>query len=110
VAGRTGFGWFGVNDWTTEWTYRDVTEVVEGAAPTLDAIMLAQGADRRAGRRTGPDDHQIEKTLGYQVGKIGIEPQIENALGLINVNAIATASPRVETIIFGPPTHGQHQT
>jgi citrate lyase subunit beta / citryl-CoA lyase len=28
--------------------------------------------------------------------------QIENALGLTNVNAIAAASPRVETIIFGP--------
>jgi citrate lyase subunit beta/citryl-CoA lyase len=45
---------------------------------------------------------QIEKTMGYEVGKIGIEAQIENALGLINVDAIATASPRVETIIFGP--------
>ena len=31
-----------------------------------------------------------------------IEAQIENALGLTNVNAIAAASPRVETIIFGP--------
>ena len=36
------------------------------------------------------------------MGRIGIEAQIENALGLINVDAIATASPRVETIIFGP--------
>ena len=45
---------------------------------------------------------QIEKTMGYEVGKIGIEAQIENALGLVNVDAIATASPRVETIIFGP--------
>lgn len=45
---------------------------------------------------------QIEKTNGLEVGKIGIEAQIENALGLTNVNTIATASPRVETIIFGP--------
>ena len=36
------------------------------------------------------------------VSRVGIEAQIENALGLINVDAIATASPRVETIIFGP--------
>ena len=40
--------------------------------------------------------------MGYEVGRIGIEAQIENALGLTNVDAIATASPRVETIIFGP--------
>jgi citrate lyase subunit beta/citryl-CoA lyase len=45
---------------------------------------------------------QIEKTMGFEVGRIGIEAQIENALGLINVDAIAASSPRVETIIFGP--------
>jgi citrate lyase subunit beta/citryl-CoA lyase len=45
---------------------------------------------------------QIEKVMGYEIGRIGIEAQIENAEGLINVDAIAAASPRVETIIFGP--------
>jgi citrate lyase subunit beta / citryl-CoA lyase len=45
---------------------------------------------------------QIETTMGYQVGRIGIEAQIENALGLVNVDEIAAASPRVETIVFGP--------
>ena len=29
-----------VNDWTTQWTYQDVTEVVEGAGANLDCIML----------------------------------------------------------------------
>src|SRR6185503_6034893 len=29
-----------VNDLTTEWTYRDVIEVVEGAGANLDCIML----------------------------------------------------------------------
>ena len=45
---------------------------------------------------------QIEKTMGLEVGRIGIEAQIENAAGLIAVDDIAAASPRVETIIFGP--------
>jgi citrate lyase subunit beta/citryl-CoA lyase len=45
---------------------------------------------------------QIETTLGYPVGRIGIEAQIENARGLLEVDAIAKASHRVETIIFGP--------
>jgi citrate lyase subunit beta/citryl-CoA lyase len=45
---------------------------------------------------------QLEKAHGYEVGRIGIEAQIENARGLIEVDAIAQASPRVETIIFGP--------
>jgi citrate lyase beta subunit len=45
---------------------------------------------------------QIEKANGLEVGRIGIEAQIETAQGLINVNDIAFASPRIETIIFGP--------
>ena len=101
-------GWEGktrvvrVNDWTTEWTYRDVTQVVEGAGSNLDCIMLpkVQTADQVVALDLLLT--QIEKTVGLEVGRIGIEAQIENALGLINVDAIATASPRVETIIFGP--------
>ncbi len=91
-----------VNDWTTSWTYRDVIEVVEGAGANLDAIMLpkVQTADQVLALDLLLT--QIEKTVGLEVGRLGIEAQIENALGLINVDAIAAASPRVETVIFGP--------
>jgi citrate lyase subunit beta/citryl-CoA lyase len=44
---------------------------------------------------------QIERSTGLEVGRIGIEAQIEDARGLLEVDAIAKASPRVETIIFG---------
>jgi citrate lyase subunit beta / citryl-CoA lyase len=91
-----------VNDWTTEWTYRDVVEVVEGAGPNLDAIMLPKVQSAEQVVALDLLMTQVEKTMGYEVGRIGIEAQIENALGLINVDAIAAASPRVETIIFGP--------
>ena len=91
-----------VNDWTTQWTYADVIEVVEGAGADLDAIMLpkVQSADQVVALDLLLT--QLERANGYQVGRIGIEAQIENALGLVNVDAIAAASPRVETIIFGP--------
>jgi citrate lyase subunit beta/citryl-CoA lyase len=91
-----------VNDWTTSWTYRDVIEVVEGAGANLDCVMLpkVQTADQVVALDLLIT--QIEKTVGLDVGRIGIEAQIENSIGLINVDAIASASPRVETIIFGP--------
>ena len=91
-----------VNDWTTQWTYADVVEVVEGAGQNLDCIMLpkVQTADQVVALDLLLT--QIEKSMGFEVGRIGIEAQIENAMGLINVDAIAAASPRVETIIFGP--------
>ena len=91
-----------VNDWTTQWTYKDVIEVVEGAGANLDCIMLPKVQTAAQVQALDVLLTQIETTMGYEVGQIGIEAQIENALGLINVDEIAVASPRVETIIFGP--------
>ena len=91
-----------VNDLTTHWTYRDVITVVEGAGANLDCIMLPKVQD--AGQVVWLDLllTQIEKTVGLEAGRIGIEAQIENAKGLVNVDDIAAASPRIETVIFGP--------
>ena len=91
-----------VNDWTTEWTYADVIEVVAGAGANLDCIMLPKVQTAEQVVALDLLLTQLEKVHGLELGRLGIEAQIENALGLTNVNAIATASPRVETIIFGP--------
>ena len=91
-----------VNDWTTHWTYRDVITVVEGAGPNLDCVMLPKVQDDLQVKALDLLITQIEKTMGWQVGRIGIEAQIENARGLVNVDAIAAASPRLQTIVFGP--------
>jgi citrate lyase subunit beta / citryl-CoA lyase len=91
-----------VNDWTTHWTYRDVVEVVEGAGANLDAIMLPKVQNAEQVVALDLLLTQIEKTIGLEVGKIAIEAQIENAQGLIAIDAIAKASPRLETLIFGP--------
>jgi len=91
-----------VNDLTTQWTYRDVIEVVEGAGAELDCMMLPKVQSPSHVEWLDLTLTQLEQTLGLPVGGIGIEAQIENAAGLVNVDAIAAASPRVETIIFGP--------
>jgi len=91
-----------VNDWTTQWTYADVIEVVAGAGANLDCIMLPKVQNAEQIQALDMLLTQIEKSEGLVVGRIGIEAQIENAMGLTNVDAIAAASPRVETIIFGP--------
>jgi len=91
-----------VNDWTTQWTYRDVVTVVEGAGQSLDCVMLPKVQDAHQVVALDLLLTQIETTMGFPVGRIGIEAQIENARGLVNVDAIAAASPRLETLIFGP--------
>src|SRR3954452_20808122 len=108
VAALTEGDWTGkarvvrVNDLTTPWTYQDVIELVEGAGAHLDAIMLPKVQEAAHVQWLDLTLTQLEKALGLPVGGIGIEAQIENARGLVNVDAIAAASPRVETIIFGP--------
>ena len=91
-----------VNDWTTQWTYRDVITVVEGAGANLDCIMLPKVQTAEHVVALDLLLTQIETEAGLEVGRIGIEAQIENAKGLVNVDAIAAASARIETIIFGP--------
>jgi citrate lyase subunit beta / citryl-CoA lyase len=90
-----------VNAWDTKWTYRDVIHIVENASERLDELMLPKvqsAADVVA------LDHlltQIELNTGRRT-KVGIEAQIETTRGLINVEEICAASPRMETIVFGP--------
>jgi citrate lyase subunit beta/citryl-CoA lyase len=91
-----------VNDWTTQWTYTDVIEIVEGAGANLDCIMLPKVQNAEQVVALDLLLTQLERTNGLEVGRLGIEAQIENAMGLININAIAAASPRIESIIFGP--------
>ena len=91
-----------VNDWTTQWTYTDVIEIVEGAGANLDCIMLPKVQNAEQVVALDLLLTQLERTNGLEVGRLGIEAQIENAIGLINIDAIAAASPRIETVIFGP--------
>jgi citrate lyase subunit beta/citryl-CoA lyase len=91
-----------LNDVATPFAYRDVIEVVEGAGANLDCLMLP--------KVTSPDHvvwldlllTQIERAVGLPEGRIGIEAQIEDARGLTRIDAIAGASPRLETLVFGP--------
>ncbi|WP_344125935.1 CoA ester lyase [Saccharopolyspora halophila] len=101
-------GWDGkirsvrVNALDTEWTYRDVVTVVEGAGAELDSIILPKVSAADHVRWLDLTLTQIERAMGLRLGGIGIEPQIEDARGLVDIDAIATASPRVRSLIYGP--------
>jgi citrate lyase subunit beta/citryl-CoA lyase len=91
-----------VNGAATRWAHRDVIEVVERAGARIDTIVLP---------KVSTPDHviwldlllgQLEQACDLPEGQIGIEAQIEDAAGLVAVDAIATASARLEALIFGP--------
>ncbi len=91
-----------INAWDTEWTYGDVIEVVGSAGPRLDEVMLPKVQSAAEVVALDLLLTQVEKKSGLPIGHIGIEAQIETTRGLINVDEICAASPRLETIIFGP--------
>jgi len=91
-----------VNGTDTPHYYRDLIAVVEQAGDRLDAVMLPKVRTPGDVEMTDKLLTQVELATGLEPGRIGIEAQIEDATGLIACEAIATASPRMETLIFGP--------
>jgi citrate lyase subunit beta / citryl-CoA lyase len=91
-----------VNGTDTPHYYRDLIDVVEQAGDRLDAVMLPKVRTPGDVEMTGKLLTQIELARGLPPGRIGIEAQIEDAAGLLACEAIAAASPRMETLIFGP--------
>ncbi|RKS71866.1 citrate lyase subunit beta/citryl-CoA lyase [Actinomadura pelletieri DSM 43383] len=91
-----------INDLDTHHAYRDVIEVVEGAGARLDAIMLPKAQDATHVQWLDRLLTQIERAMGLPVGRIGIEAQIEDARSMIDIDAIAASSPRLESLVLGP--------
>jgi citrate lyase subunit beta/citryl-CoA lyase len=91
-----------VNGWESPWTYADVIEVVTGAGSRIDALVLPK--TQSAAQVVALDLllSQVEHAAGLPVGRIGLEVQIEDAVGLLHVAGIAAASPRLQSLVFGP--------
>ncbi|MHB8646266.1 MAG: HpcH/HpaI aldolase/citrate lyase family protein [Thermomicrobiales bacterium] len=90
-----------MNALDTPYAYRDLIEVVEAAGDRLDCVVVPKV--ERA------EDVYVVETLLRQIAMakgfantIGIEVQIETALGCVNANAIAACSAQVEAILYGP--------
>ena len=91
-----------INQVTSRFAFDDLREVVSGAGAVLDCVMVPKV--RNAGDVAFVDRAllQLEQSLGLPVGGIGIEAQIEDAMGLMNADEIAFASERLETLTYGP--------
>lgn len=90
-----------VNAWDTVWTYRDVIKVLTGASDRLDLLMLPKVHRAADVHALAALVGQVEADLG-RAKPLGLELIIESAEGLMNVEAIAAASPRIEALHYGP--------
>ncbi|WP_018658196.1 HpcH/HpaI aldolase/citrate lyase family protein [Actinomadura flavalba] len=91
-----------VNDLDTPWAYRDVIDVVEHAGAHLDVIILPKVQEASHVQWLDRLLTQIERAHDLEPGRIGIEAQIEDARGMVEIDAIAASSPRLEALVYGP--------
>src|SRR5918996_1975205 len=90
-----------INGLDTHWCYRDVVDVVEQAGAALDAIVIPKVGGAGDVHLVATLLAQIEEATGLQ-RRIGLAVLIETAIGMVNVDEIATACPeRMEAMIFG---------
>ncbi len=98
--GETGL-WTRINALNSPWALDDIIEIVAAVGDKLDVVMLP--------KVEGPwDIHYLDQLLAQLEARHGITRPImihailETAEGVNNVEAIATASPRMHGISLGP--------
>lgn len=89
-----------INGLDTQFMYREVVELMEQAGSAIDLILVPKvgcAADLYAVDMLLT---QIETAMGL-THRVGLEILIETPLGVQNIDEIAAASPRNESILFG---------
>jgi malyl-CoA/(S)-citramalyl-CoA lyase len=106
IAALNGVDWRGktlslrINGLDTHYMYRDVVDVLEQAPGKLDLIMIPKIGTAADVYALDMLATQIEQAKGAKK-RVGFELIIETALGMQNVEAIAAASKRLESLHFG---------
>lgn len=97
-----------INGLDTAWCYRDVLALVEKGGERLDAIMIP-----KVGNASDVYAIDVLVTQASQAvarrKRIGLEAIIETVAGLTNIDAIAAASPRLESLHFGAADYAASQ-
>ena len=105
VAREVDFGeaalWTRVNSLESPWVLDDLTTLVTEVGERIEVVMIP--------KVEGPwDIHYVDRLLAQLEAKAGLERPIlvhailETGLGVVNLEEIATASPRMQGMSFGP--------
>jgi malyl-CoA/(S)-citramalyl-CoA lyase len=89
-----------INGLDTHYMYRDVVDIIEQGGERLDLIMIPKVGTAADVYAVDMLVTQCEDAVGRKK-RIGFEHIIETALGMANVDAIAAASKRNESLHFG---------
>ena len=84
-----------INAVGSPWFADDVEQVVRLAGESIDCIVLPKV-------ESAEDIATVAERLAAHGCSAGLEAQIESARGLLEVERIVAASPRLEALVFGP--------
>ncbi|MBW1696192.1 MAG: CoA ester lyase [Deltaproteobacteria bacterium] len=87
-----------INNWETQMTNDDLEAIVY---PGLNGVCLAKCGEPDNVKRLDWKLEELEQRRGIEPGSIAIQLLIETAKGVINAYPSATASKRVNSLIFG---------
>src|SRR6185295_6717204 len=105
IARATDFGdtalWTRVNSLESPWVLDDLLRLVTEVGDKLEVVMVP--------KVEGPwDIHYVDRLLAQLEAKAGLDRALmihailETSLGVVNLEEIATASPRMQGMSFGP--------
>ena len=93
--------WTRINALDSPWVLDDLIELVSRAGNQIDVIMVPKVEHAR-------DIHYLDRLVAQLEARAGISRPIslhaliETALGVVNLESIASASPRMQGMSFGP--------
>ena len=91
-----------INGVATQWCLRDMIEVVTGAGKNLDCIMVPKVEDAAHAALHRPSADPARDRVRDRSQDRDRGPDRDRPAGHVNLNEIATATDRIETLIFGP--------
>ncbi|MBB4571618.1 HpcH/HpaI aldolase/citrate lyase family protein [Rhizobium leucaenae] len=89
-----------INGLDTHYMYRDVVDLMEQAGDRIDTLLVPKVGVPADLYMVEAMVKQIEIAKGYKT-RVGLEALIETALGMANVEAIASFGSRLEALHFG---------
>jgi malyl-CoA/(S)-citramalyl-CoA lyase len=93
--------WTRVNELASPYFFDDITQIVSAIGDKIEVVMIP--------KVEGPwDIHYVDRLLAQLEARAGLERPIlvhailETQIGVVNVEEIAAASPRIQGMSFGP--------
>lgn len=90
-----------INPIGSPWCLADLVDVVGSVAAAIDVVVVPKVSSARDVWFVDDVLASLEASAGLETGSIGLELLVEEAEAVLDIRAIASASPRLEALVIG---------